>query len=104
MTQSGSMDGVTAVAAHPQALAQCQAWLNRHYPGLGRVSEASNSEAARVAADDPAIAAIAGESAAPAWTLQGVAAGIQDDPNKRPRFLAVEIGRASGRENVGQDG
>jgi len=89
MTQSGSMDGVTTVAAHPQALAQCQAWLNRHYPGLDRVAEASNSEAARVAAGNPAIAAIAGESAAPAWNLQVVAAGIQDDPNNRTRFLAV---------------
>src|SRR3546814_3243767 len=65
MTQSGSMDGVTTVAAHPQALAQCQAWLNRHYPGLDRVAEASNSEAARVAADDPAIPAIPGQTAAP---------------------------------------
>jgi len=89
MTQSGSMDGITTVAAHPQALAQCQAWLNRHYPGLDRVAEASNSEAARVAAGNPAIAAIAGESAAPAWNLQIVAAGIQDDPNNRTRFLAV---------------
>ncbi|MBO9352645.1 prephenate dehydratase [Bordetella petrii] len=89
MTQSGTMDGITAVAAHPQALAQCQAWLNRHYPGLERVAEASNSEAARVAAGNPAIAAIAGESAAPAWNLQIVAAGIQDDPNNRTRFLAV---------------
>jgi len=89
MTQSGSMDGVTTVAAHPQALAQCQAWLNRHYPALERVAEASNSEAARVAAGNPAIAAIAGETAAPAWNLQVVAAGIQDDPNNRTRFLAV---------------
>lgn len=25
MTQSGTMDGVTTISAHPQALAQCQA-------------------------------------------------------------------------------
>lgn len=89
MTQSGTMEGVTAVAAHPQALAQCQGWLSRNYPGLERVAESSNSEAARVAAENPAIAAIAGETAAPAWKLQIVEAGIQDDPNNRTRFLAV---------------
>lgn len=89
MTQSGTMEGVTAIAAHPQALAQCQGWLNRNYPGLERIAESSNSEAARVASGNPAIAAIAGETAAPAWQLQIVAAGIQDDPNNRTRFLAI---------------
>lgn len=89
MTRSGAMDGVKAIAAHPQALAQCQAWLNRNYPALEQVAESSNSEAARVAASDPTVAAIAGESAAPAWNLQVVAAGIQDDPQNRTRFLAV---------------
>lgn len=89
MTQSGTMEGITAVAAHPQALAQCQGWLSRNYPGLERVAESSNSEAARVAASNPTIAAIAGETAAPAWNLQVVEAGIQDDPNNRTRFLAV---------------
>jgi len=53
------------------------------------VAAASNSEAARAAASDASIAAIAGEVAAPAWNLQIVAAGIQDDPHNRTRFLAI---------------
>lgn len=89
MTQSGSMDGIKTISAHPQALAQCQSWLTRHYPDLHRVAASSNSEAARVAAEDPTVAAIAGEVAAPAWSLQIVAAGIQDDPQNRTRFLAI---------------
>jgi chorismate mutase/prephenate dehydratase len=89
MTRSGTMDGVTTISAHPQALAQCQGWLTRHYPDLQRSAAASNSEAARVAAEDPCVAAIAGEIAAPAWGLSVVAAGIQDDPQNRTRFLAV---------------
>jgi chorismate mutase/prephenate dehydratase len=89
MSQSGAMDGIQTVMAHPQALAQCQAWLTQHYPHLKRVAAASNAEAARVAQEDPAIAAIAGEVAAQAWNLQIVAAGIQDDPHNRTRFLAI---------------
>jgi len=89
MTRSGNMDGVTTISAHPQALAQCQGWLSRHYPDLRTVAAASNSEAARVAAEDGSVAAIAGETAAQAWDLAVVEAGIQDDTQNRTRFLAI---------------
>lgn len=89
MTRSGSLDGVTRVMAHPQALAQCQGWLARNVPGLARDAATSNAEAARLASEDPAVAAIAGESAAAAWGLQVVAGGIQDDPHNRTRFVAI---------------
>ena len=64
-------------------------WLTRNYPDVERVAASSNSEAARMAAADPSVAAIAGEVAAPAWELQVVASGIQDDPHNRTRFLAI---------------
>ena len=89
MTQSGTLDGVTRVMAHPQALAQCQSWLTQNHPYLVRDAASSNAEAARVASQDPVVAAIAGTSAASAWNLQIVASGIQDDPQNRTRFLAV---------------
>ncbi|NLY27345.1 MAG: prephenate dehydratase [Alcaligenaceae bacterium] len=89
LTQSGTLDGVTRVMAHPQALAQCQGWLTRHHPELIRDAASSNAEAARIAASDPTVAAIAGSTAAIAWNLQTVASGIQDDPQNRTRFLAV---------------
>lgn len=89
LTQSGTLEGVTRVMAHPQALAQCQAWLSRHYPALDRDAASSNAEAARMASEDPTIAAIAGTMAAEAWGLNVVQAGIQDDPHNRTRFLAM---------------
>jgi chorismate mutase/prephenate dehydratase len=89
MTQSGSMYGVTAVCAHSQALAQCQAWLNQHYPGLERRAVASNGEAARMAQGDPKIAAIASEKAGQRYDLHVVQAAIQDDPHNRTRFAVV---------------
>lgn len=89
MTQSGSMDGVTRIMAHPQALAQCQHWLSRHYPQITQDAASSNAEAARLAAQDSTIAAIAGQHAADYWQLAVVQANIQDDTQNRTRFLAV---------------
>lgn len=89
LTQSGSMDGVTKVLAHPQALAQCQHWLGMNQAQLLREPVVSNAEAARIAASDPSVAAIASDRAAQAWGLLIVAEGIQDDPMNRTRFMAL---------------
>ena len=89
LSQSGDMGGVTRVLAHPQALAQCQHWLGMNHPTLAREPVASNAEAARIAASDPTVAAIASDIAARAWGLTIVAEGIQDDPLNRTRFLAI---------------
>ena len=89
LTQTGTMQGVTRILAHPQALAQCQHWLGMNQPQLVREPVASNAEAARIASQDPTVAAIASDEAARAWQLQPVAQGIQDDPTNRTRFLAV---------------
>src|SRR5690606_5995621 len=83
------MEGVKRIVAHPQALAQCRNWLQLHTPAMPLDAASSNSEAARMASQDPSIAAIAGNQAAHAWDLQAVASGIQDDPQNRTRFLAV---------------
>lgn len=89
MTKSGSMEGVTRICAHSQALAQCQVWLNQHFPNIERQPVASNGEAARMASDDAAVAAIAGEIAGERYGLQVVHAHIQDDPHNRTRFAVI---------------
>ncbi|MGZ3180973.1 MAG: prephenate dehydratase [Telluria sp.] len=89
MTKSGTMDGVTVVCAHSQALAQCQVWLNQHFPGLERRAVASNAEAARMAGKDATIAAIASDVAAVQYDLGIVQAHIQDDPHNRTRFAVI---------------
>ena len=89
MTKTGVMDGITRICAHSQALAQCQAWLNQHYPNLERLAVASNGEAARIASEDQTVAAIAGEIAGQNYDLQVVKAHIQDDPHNRTRFAVI---------------
>lgn len=89
LTAGGTLDGVTRVCAHSQALAQCTGWLNQNLPHLPRQGVASNAEAARMAASDRTVAAIAGEAAAHKYVLQIVAAHIQDDPSNRTRFVVL---------------
>lgn len=89
MSKTGSMDGVKTVCAHSQALAQCQVWLNQHYPGIERRAVASNAEAAVLASQDPSVAAIASEMAGEQYQLGVVQAHIQDDPHNRTRFVVI---------------
>jgi chorismate mutase/prephenate dehydratase len=89
MTKEGTMAGIARICAHSQALAQCNAWLNQHYPSIERQAVASNAEAARMASENDTVAAIAGEMAAQKYDLQVVSANIQDDPHNRTRFAVV---------------
>jgi len=86
---TGSMQGVEAVYAHPQALAQCQEWLTTHLPNAARHAAASNAEGARLASTNPAWAGIASERAGAQFGLHTVAHGIQDDAFNRTRFAVV---------------
>jgi chorismate mutase/prephenate dehydratase len=82
-------EGISAVLAHPQALAQCHAWLSTHLPLAERRPVSSNAEGARLAALDPTLAAIASERAGSEYGLHVVAPAIQDDPHNRTRFAIV---------------
>lgn len=84
-----SMEGIETVYAHPQALAQCQAWLTMHLPKAGRQAASSNAEGARLASTNPAWAGIASERAASQYGLHATAHGIQDDAFNRTRFAVV---------------
>jgi chorismate mutase / prephenate dehydratase len=89
LRSSDSLAGIEAVLAHPQALAQCQGWLGTHLPQAERRAVASNAEGARLAASNPAWAAIASERAATEYGLHLVARAIQDDAFNRTRFAVV---------------
>jgi chorismate mutase/prephenate dehydratase len=69
MRQTNSDAGIEVVMAHPQALAQCQGWLSQHLPHVERRAVASNAEGARLAASNPAWAALASERAASQFGL-----------------------------------
>jgi chorismate mutase/prephenate dehydratase len=80
---------VTRVYSHAQSLSQCVQWLARHLPSVPRIPVASNAEAARMAAAEPGVAAIAGEAAATVYGLDVLAAHIEDEPNNTTRFWVL---------------
>jgi chorismate mutase/prephenate dehydratase len=89
LRRDNALDGIQAVCAHPQALAQCHGWLSNHLPSVERRPVSSNAEGARLASLDGALAAIASERAGSEWGLHLVAPAIQDDPHNRTRFVIV---------------
>jgi chorismate mutase/prephenate dehydratase len=89
LRKDDSLQGIQAVCAHPQALAQCHGWLSYHLPDVERHPVSSNAEGARLASLDPSLAAIASTRAASEWGLHVVSPAIQDDPNNRTRFAIV---------------
>ena len=84
-----SLESIEAVYAHPQALAQCQGWLNTHLPDVERRTASSNAEGARLAATNPNWAGIASDRAATQFALHTAAHAIQDDAFNRTRFAVV---------------
>ncbi|HET7524688.1 MAG TPA: prephenate dehydratase [Burkholderiaceae bacterium] len=84
-----SMQGIEAVLAHPQALAQCHGWLSLNLPDAERRPVASNAEGARLAAHHPGFAAIASTRAANEFGLHVLAPAIQDEAHNRTRFAIL---------------
>ena len=89
LRKGDSCEGITQIYSHPQSLAQCHEWLNQNYPGVPRLPVSSNAEAARLAAEDPRTAAIAGETAGEIYGLNVLAQNIEDEPNNTTRFLVL---------------
>ena len=86
---TNSAENIEVVVAHPQALAQCQAWLSKHLPHAERRPVESNAEGARLAALNPTWAGIASERAAQQFGLHVVAHAIQDEAYNRTRFAVI---------------
>ena len=91
MRQVNALEGIQVVMAHPQALAQCQAWLTKHLPDVERRPVSSNAEGARLAASNPAWVALASERAAGNFGLHIVAHAVQDDAYNRTRFAIIAL-------------
>ena len=101
MSKSGGMDGIKAIAAHPQALAQCQGWLTRNYP-TSSAWPLPAIRKRRAPAADPSVAAIAGEVAAAGL---GIAGGGLRHPGRSAQPHALpghRLYRAAGQRS-GQD-
>ena len=89
LRKTNDLAKISAVLAHPQALAQCHGWLSHHLPDVERRPVSSNAEGARLAGQDAGLAAIASARAGSEFGLHLVSPAIQDDAHNRTRFAVI---------------
>lgn len=93
---------IKEVRSKPQALSQCRGWLAEHIPGAKLVNVASTSDAARAAAVEPGVAAVASVQAGTHFGLNILAENIADNPLNKTRFSVIgsEISLRSGNDKT----
>jgi len=91
---------IRVVYSHPQALSQCQKWLNQNLHWAERVEVASTAAAAARAATEEGSAAVGPAAGAEANGLRVVHSNIQDFSGNSTRFFV--IGRTP-NEETGRD-
>ncbi|CAG36900.1 prephenate dehydratase [Desulfotalea psychrophila] len=96
--KSGNIEDIQTVASHNQPLAQCRDWLRKHLPNTPTLPVFSTGLAAKMAADNPNIGAIASSLAISTYDLQVVVKGIEDYEGNTTRFLII------GKESPGISG
>lgn len=102
MGKMRNLEAIKRICAHPQALAQCRAWLDAQLPEVERVGVSSNAEGARRARDEHGTAGIAGRAAAEIYSLNVIANEVEDRPDNTTRFLVVgrKLFSASGADRT----
>jgi chorismate mutase/prephenate dehydratase len=98
LSRATALEDVKLVASHPQALAQCRAWLDRNVPHAQTVEVSSTAAAAERALEDGAAAAIASELAGRVYGLPVLRERIEDVARNVTRFLII------GRRAIGPTG
>ncbi|KAJ3408847.1 hypothetical protein HDV05_004738 [Chytridiales sp. JEL 0842] len=84
-----TLSAVKKVYSHPQALGQVSKWLQKHLPGIEKVSVASTSLAAEMAAKEPGTAAISNIKCAEIYHLKVLASNIEDQKENTTRFFVI---------------
>ncbi len=89
LISSGSLNQISEVLSHPQALAQCTAWLQKNLPNAIQLPTNSTSEAVRMVKGSKFRAAIASQSFALTDGLKEIAYPINDVIGNCTRFVLL---------------
>lgn len=83
------LDQIKKVYSKDNALLQCRNWLRANLPGIELFEVSSTAEAARRAAQEPGVAAIASRLAAQTYNLDILVERIEDAPHNYTRFVVL---------------
>ena len=87
---SGSLDSISEVLSHPQALAQCSGWLSKHLPQALQLPTNSTAEAIRMVKDSKFRAAIGAKNSGEINNLKELAYPINDIAGNCTRFVLLK--------------
>ena len=86
---NSALEEITTVYSHPQALAQCQNWLEKFLPSVKLVAINSTTEALPYLKDDLKAAAISSPKASPLYQIPILSNDIGDYPDNCTRFWVL---------------
>jgi prephenate dehydratase len=81
---------IKTICSHPQALGQCQAWLEEYLPDVQLIPANATTEALQNLADDHTMGAIASPRAAEIYQLPILFHPINDRPENHTRFWIMQ--------------
>lgn len=96
LSRASEVEAIQTVYSHPQALAQCQGWLERFLPSVQLVPTNSTTEALQYLDKDVTAGAIASERAAQLYNLPILASAISDYPDNCTRFWIMGLQASAG--------
>ena len=82
---------IETVYSHPQALSQCQQWLQQHLPQAARIADSSTTAALTTLSTQPHAAAISSVRAANLYELPILVHPINDYPDNQTKFWAISL-------------
>lgn len=95
LSHATDLQELQKIYSHPQALSQCQNWLDQALPHAQLIPTHSTTEALEYLAEDPTLGAISSLRAAQLYNLPILASKIQDYPDNCTRFWVLSRGQAS---------
>lgn len=102
LSQAQDLSILRLVYSHPQALSQCQLWLERNLPQAKLVATRSTTEALEHLADNESVAAISSEWAAQLYNLPILAHNINDHTDNCTKFWVLKGNEPEGQPSDGQ--
>ncbi len=91
ISRADNLAAIRQVYSHPQALAQCQYWLEQFLPAAQVIPANSTTEALQHLTEEPQAAAISSERAAQLYNLPVIACPINDYPDNYTRFWVLSL-------------
>ena len=91
LSRGSSLEDLKTVYSHPQALAQCQQWLEKFLPDSQLIPTNSTTEALKYLDQDPTAATISSPRASQLYNLPILASEINDYPDNCTRFWVLSL-------------